>query len=229
MANSTDKPLRYEATRAALVLPGIPLPAEKLLSGESRPNFKNLPMRGMTTPVTSVNRARQEADAQLRKCRGRVRNGNLRAVQELLDLNPAFIWHPWVRETYERLLQMQRPWRKRGRPKWRYKLNPEIVWGFVTALRASGRAKNDHQAVCLLGRMGILSYDRARRLCNQAKKDPRLRALLLPSPCNTQTKSDEKFAQLLQQAINPASGQILTLKFYSNGEARLVDVTSNTD
>jgi hypothetical protein len=229
MANSRDKPLRYERTRMALVLPGIPLPAKELVSRDTRPNVKNLGMQGITTQVTSVNRAKREANVQLGKCRGRVRRGDLRAVLELLDLNPAFIQHPWVRKTYERLLRIERPGRKRGRPKGRYTINPEIVWGFVMALRASGRAKNDHREVVLLGRMGIFSYDQGRRLCNQAKSDPRLRALLLPSPYNSPTETDKRFAQLLRKAITPSPGQTLTYELCTDGVARLVKADPQTD
>ena len=69
---------------------------------------------------------------------------------------------------------MERAKRERGRPSGSYRIDPALVLGFMTALPATGRARNDDAAVVRLSRLGVFSYDQALHGLRAAKKEPRL-------------------------------------------------------
>ena len=221
MANSSDKSVRSEAIRVSLLLPGVGIPADEDLRGE-RVDLKHLKLRGIATPVTSLHRAACETSRLLRKYLGMVRKGKLYAVQELLDINPEFIRYPKVQEAWVRYIKLERPRRKQGRRKFSHTIDPIIVAGFVAALRASGQAKTDHQAIRLLGRLGILTYDRARALYRAAKVDPRLSPVLLPPREESETVSADELAELLKNAIEPRPGETLSYALDEDGVFRPV-------
>ena len=147
------------------------------------------------------------------------------AVLELLDIQPTFVRIKWVRKAFERLMKMERAKRRRGRPRGTYKINPAIVLGFVKALRDSGKAKNDHQAVVLLHRRGIFRYDQALHAVRAAKKELRLRPLWIPSTREAPTSAVEA-AELLRRAIRPKAGETLDYRADPDGVARLFKVTT---
>ena len=169
-------------------------------------DFKRLRVQGIKTLMASVSLADRVTKRLLRAYRKTDWRGDIRAIQELLDINPEFVRFPWVHKMRERLRRLERVQRKRGRPKGIYTIDPLIVLGFVFALRASGKLKNDHQALRLLGWRGILSYDRARRLYRAALKDLRLQPLLFPRPEKPAISAEESDA-LLKSAIVPAPGR----------------------
>ena len=220
MTDSTDKPRRSETIPVSLVVPAVPLPSKEVFTQEASLDFKRLRMQGITTLTASFSLAYRVTERLLRAVRNKIRRGDIRAVQELLYINPEFLRIPWVGKAYERLRRLQRAQRKRGRPRGIYTIDPHIVLGFVFALRASGEVKTNHHAVRLIGRMG-LSYNRAWRLYRAALKDSRLLPLLLPRPEKKRVISAEESEALQKSAIMPAPGSRLAYKL-ENGEARLV-------
>ena len=118
---------------------------------------------------------------------------------------------------------MERAKRERGRPSGSFRIDPALVPGFVTALRAAGRARNNHAAVDRLSRLGVFTYDQALHGLRAAKKEPRLRPLLLPSRGEAQVSASEA-AELLRRAIRPMPGEAVDLRFDPDGVARLINV-----
>ncbi len=208
-------------------MPAILFPAKVVFSQEGSVDFKRLLVQGITPLMTSVNLADRVTKRLLRAWRKTHRRGDIRAIQELLYINPEFVRFPWVHKMRERLRRLERVQRRRGRPKGIYTIDPRIVLGFVFALRASGKLKNNHRALCLLGRWGILSYDRARRLYRAARKDSRLLPLLLPRRKEARPFSMEKYEALKKRAVEFADGTTLFFKLKNDAvknEAILVNV-----
>src|SRR5712691_5575141 len=116
MTDSSRKSVIYECKPVSPVVPGIPLPADGLLSDQKRGDFKRLSIRGLTTATISVDQAARVTDRLLVKYLKRVRQGKLAAVRDLLDINPMFIQVPKVREAWVRLTGTKRAQRRRGRP-----------------------------------------------------------------------------------------------------------------
>lgn len=225
MTDSSDKSVPCERIPVSLVVRGIPLPANAVLSDQKRVDFRRLSIRGLTTATISVDQAARVTDRLVDEYLRRVGRGKLVAVQDLLDINPLFIRVPQVHAAWVRLMGTARAKRRRGRPKGIYTIDPAIVLGFVNALRASERLKNDHQAIRVFARLSGLSYDRARHLYRAARKDPGFLPLLLPRREERQTMSEEEFERQLADAITPQPGQTLRYAFAGDGVLRLVKVT----
>lgn len=225
MANSEDKPEAYETIPVRLWAPGIPMPAPEALSGKGgQGSRRSLLSTGVSTPMLSVAQATFETMCLLADYKRKIRK-DVRPVLELLDIHPEFIRLDWVSKAFERLMRMERAKRKHGRPKGSYKLNPAIVLGFVKGLQASGQARNDHHAVLILSRRGIFTYDQAAHGLRAAKRDARLRPLLLP-PAHPTSVSAAEAAELLRKAITPNTGETLHYRLDPDGVARLITVTT---
>ena len=69
---------------------------------------ETLNISGVSTPETSADRAKRETEALLRECQERVVAGHGGAILELLDINPDFIQHAWVRAKLAREMNFQR-------------------------------------------------------------------------------------------------------------------------
>jgi hypothetical protein len=187
-------------------------------------NGRAVLINGVTTPMMSVAQAGSETTSLLRRYQRKVQK-DVFAVLELLDIQPTFVRIRWVRKAFERLMKMERAKRRRGRPTGTYKINPVIVVGFVKALRDSGKAKNDHQAVVLLRRRGIFRYDQALHAVRAAKQELRLRPLWIPSTREALVSSVEA-AELLRRAITPRVGQTLYYQPAPDGVLRLFKIST---
>src|SRR5690349_20016855 len=121
--------MRYIGTPFRISLPGIPEPAVGALPSEARADEEirmpeTLPISGVSALRASAEQAKREAEALLRQCQERVAAGRAGAILDLLDINPEFIQHAWVRETYVRLSEQGLLRRRLGRPIGRDKVCP---------------------------------------------------------------------------------------------------------
>jgi len=211
MSKNSNKSGICHATRVAVSLPGIPIPTNDVLRRKiSGLTLQDLNTDKIQTPRISIQLAAEETLQLLKKYQAEI-DRDVRAVQELLQLNPYFSSFQWVKDAAERLDKCQRAKRKRGRPKWRYTVGPEVVLGLVWLLRANGNAKSDRDAADWLEISGIMSTTRVLRLLKQAKKDPRLKPLLSPPPNTWPDHTAEDMILMYETAITPQEGQ--TLRF----------------
>jgi len=141
-----------------------------------------LAINGISTPTTSVDLAKNEADALLRRCRELVAVGRAEAILELLDINPEFIKDAWVRETYIRLAEEGRLRRAPGRPIGRDKVNPMVVVGLVGHLIETKRAKNREQAFGVLEELGLMTYAAAKDSFYRSRREARFKPIYLEFP-----------------------------------------------
>ena len=216
MSKKLDKSEICDVTRIGVCLPGIPLPTEGVLRRKvSGLSFHGLQTNKIQTPLVSIQQAAKETLQLLNEYRAEI-DQDIRVVQELLQLNPYFSGFQWVRDAAERLGECQPAKRKRGRPKWRYTVNPEVILGLVWVLRESGEAKSNRDAADWLEISGIMSSTRVLRLLKQANKDPRLKPMLSPPPDTWPNYSEAELIRMFKNAITPAEGQ--TLRFELQGD-----------
>jgi hypothetical protein len=203
---SAEKPKRYEVIPIRMVLSAIPIPADGALPDSPSEESDacqwpdELPITGVFTRPTCLERARQQAEELLWHCRERLRRGDRSAIPELLDLNPEFISVRWVREELFQLVEGGCPLRKRGRPWGRYKMHPLFVVGLVEHLMVTKRAKNPEQAFGRLEELGVLSYESAKECFYRAQREKRFEPVLMEFPELRQVISDEEAARLLRTA-----------------------------
>ncbi len=170
-------------------------------------------MSGARTLGTSLTEADRRTEEMLKWCQRRVRAGEPSAVLELLDINPEFIKHPWVREAYFRFFVSGRLRRRRGRPKGRYKVHPLCVLGLVEYLISTGEAKTREKAFGKLEEFGILSYVTAKRVFTQAINDKRFRAIVLTFPELAWRLNKDEVAELNDiETLTPGATIIRTVE-----------------
>jgi hypothetical protein len=179
--------MRYIGTPFRISLTGVPQPADEVVPTTVRMDGEvkmpeTLATSGVSTLPTSVDRAKQAAEALLRQCQERVAAGRAGAILDLLDMNPEFIQHAWVRETHIRLSEEGRLRRARGRPIGRDKVCPMVVVGLVGHLIETGRAKNREQAFGKLEELGFLTYPAAKDSFYRGWREPRFKAIYLEFP-----------------------------------------------
>ncbi len=209
MSKKSDKSGICDVTRIAVRLPGIPVPTECVLRRKIRGlRLGDLQTREIRTPLVSIQQAAKETLQLLKKYKAEI-DQDVRVVQDLLQLNPYFSDLQWVADAAERLEKCQRAKRKRGRPKWRYTINPEVILGLVWVLRESGEAKSNRDAADWLEISGIMSSTRVLRLLKQANKDPRLKPMLSPPPDTWPDYTDEELIRMYETAITAEKGQFL--------------------
>jgi hypothetical protein len=143
---------------------------------------ETLAISGVSSLPTSVDRAKREAEALLRQCQEHVAAGRAGAILDLLDMNPEFIQHAWVRETYIRLSAEGRLRRAPGRPIGRDKVCPMVVVGLVGHLIHTGRVKNREQAFGKLEELGLMTYAAAKDSFYRGRREPRFKAIYLEFP-----------------------------------------------
>jgi hypothetical protein len=143
---------------------------------------ETLAISGVSTMRTSAERAKREAEVLLLQCQERVAAGCPGAILDLLDINPEFIQHAWVRETYIRLSEQGLLRRRRGRPIGRDKVCPMVVVGLVGHLVATGRVKNSEQAFGRLEELGLMKYAAAKDSFYRGRREPRFRPIYLEFP-----------------------------------------------
>ena len=179
--------MRYIGRPFRIVLAGIPDPADGAVPTEGHEDGhikmpETLAITGVSTHPTTADRAKREADALIRWCQEQVLTGRVSAILELLDINPEFIRHAWVRETYIRLSEEGRLRRARGRPIGRDQVCPLVVVGLVGYLVETGRVKNPEQAFGKLDELGLMTYAAAKDSFYRGRREPRFRAIYLEFP-----------------------------------------------
>ena len=216
MEEKRKKPTYYDEKRFAVSLPGIPLPTEEVLRRKiSGLDLQDLQSNSVQTPVVSIQEAAIGTIQLLKEYKTKI-NQDVRVVQELLQLNPYFSRFQWVAEAAERVEKSPRTKRLRGRPKWRYTINPEVILGLVWVLRESGEVKSDRAAAEWLEISGFMLSTRVLHLLKQAKKDLRLKPMLAPPPNTWPDYTEEERIRMYETAITPEEGQIL--KFELQGD-----------
>ncbi len=179
--------MRYMGTPFRIFLPGVPQPADEAVPSTVRTDGEvkmpeTLAISGVSTLPTSADRAKREAEALLRQCQERVAAGRTGAILDLLDINPEFIHHAWVRETYIRLSEAGRLRRAPGRPIGRDKVCPMVVVGLVGHLIETRRVKNREQAFGKLEELRFMTYAAAKDSFYRAWREPRFKAIYLDFP-----------------------------------------------
>lgn len=179
--------MRYIGTPFRISLPGIPQPADGAVPPAGRADGEvqmpeTLDISGVSTLATSADRAKQEAEALLRQCQERVAAGHAGAILDLLDINPEFIQHAWVRATYIRLSEEGRLRRARGRPVGRDQVCPMVVVGLVGYLIDTKRVQNREQAFWRLQDLGLMTYAAAKDSFYRGRREPRFRPIYLEFP-----------------------------------------------
>lgn len=212
LLNMSNQPKKWDirnATRIGVRLAGIPLPIQDLLRRKvSGLNPGDLKTNSFRTPLVSIQQAAIETLQLLTTYKVEI-DRDFRVVQELLQLNPYFSGFDWVRDAAEKLDECQQAKRKRGRPKWRYTINPEVIIGLVWVLRESGEARSNRDAADWLEISGIMSSTRVLRLLKQAKKDARLKPMVSPPPNSWPDYTEEELIRMFETAITPEEGQTL--------------------
>ncbi len=228
MSKKSDESGNCDVTRIGFRLPGIPIPTEGVLRRKvSGLNLPELQSNSIQTPLVSFQQAAKETLLLLKAYKADI-NQDVRVVEELLQLNPYFVRFQWVADAAERLQRCQRAKRKRGRARWRYQLNPEVVVGLVQLLRASGEAKSDRDAANWLEISGIFSSTKALRKLKQARKDPRLKPLLSHPPSSWPDYTEEELKRMYETAITPEENQTLRFTLQGN-QYQFVRVIKNAD
>jgi hypothetical protein len=179
--------MRYIGRPFRIVLPGVPHLADGAVPAEVREDGsvkmpETLAINGVSAHPTSADRAKREADALLRQCQERVTAGRTAAILELLDINPEFILHAWVRDTYIRLSEEGRLRRARGRPIGRDQVCPMVVVGLVGHLIETERVKNREQAFGKLEELGLMTYAAAKDSFYRGWREPRFKPIYLEFP-----------------------------------------------
>ena len=179
--------MRYIGTPFRIVMPGVPQPADEAVPTALRTDGavrmpEVLAIRGVSTLPTSADRAKREAEALLRQCRERVAAGRPGAILDLLDMNPEFIQHAWVRGTYIRLSEEGRLRRAPGRPIGRDRVCPMVVVGLVGYLIDTRRVKNREQAFWRLEDLGLMTYAAAKDSFYRGWRESRFRPIYVEFP-----------------------------------------------
>jgi hypothetical protein len=179
--------MRYMGTPFRIVIPGMPRPSDGVVPTEAPRDGElempaTLAINGVSTPQTSMDRAKRQADALLRQCQERVAAGRTTAILELLDINPEFIKNAWVRDTCIRLGDEGRLRRAPGRPIGRDKVCPMVVVGLVGHLIETRRTKNREQAFGVLEDLGLMTYSAAKDSFYRGWREPRFKPIYLEFP-----------------------------------------------
>lgn len=173
---------------------------------------ETLAISGVSTSPTSADQAKREAEALLRQCQERVAAGRAGAILDLLDINPEFIQHAWVRETYIRLSEQGLLRRRRGRPIGRDKVCPMVVVGLVGHLITTERVKNCEQAFGELEELGLMTYAAAKDSFYRGWREPRFRPVYLEFP-ELEREMTAAEVEYLQRAEIVKSGQTINRTF----------------
>lgn len=216
MAKEKDKSGSIEPIRIGVRLPSIPLPIKSFTRRKIHGlKLQDLEAHDFQTPLVSIEQAANETLLLLKKYKARI-DQDARVVRELLQLNPYFIRFQWVADAADQLEKSQQAKRARGRPKWRYTIYPEVVLGLVWVLRASGEARSNREAAEWLEISGLFSSTRVLRLLKQARKDPRLEAMLSAPPDTWPDYTENDLRSLYDDAVTPEEGQILRFEKQGN-------------
>ena len=184
--SSKRKTQRYEAIPVRMACPAVPVPARDTLSKEStavgnRSGPRSLSATGLRTLSDNVEEASDRTEALLRRCREQI-DAKPWALLDLLDNYPELNAEVWVGETLLRLIWEGKLKRRRGRPFSRYKIHPLVVVGLVNALIETGEAAYPEKAFYCLEYYGFLSFNEAKRLYHQARRENRFKSILMRLP-----------------------------------------------
>lgn len=195
--------MRYIGRPFRIALPGVPHPADGAVPMEAREDGRikipeTLTIDGVSTLPTSADRAKREADALLQQCQEGIAAGRASAILKLLDINPEFIKHAWVRETCVRLSEEGRLRRAPGRPIGRDKVSPMVVVGLVGHLIETERVENREQAFGKLEDLGLMAYAAAKDAFYRGWREPRFKAIYLEFPELERELTEEEVAYLMR-------------------------------
>jgi hypothetical protein len=209
--------MRYMGTPFRISLTGVPQLADEAVPTTVQTDGdvkmpETLAISGVSSLPTSVDRAKREAEALLRQCQQRVAAGRAGAILDLLDINPEFIQHAWVRETHIRLSEEGRLRRAPGRPIGRDKVCPMVVVGLVGHLIDTGRVKNREQAFGKLEELGVMTYAAAKDSFYRGRREPRFKAIYLEFPELEREMRAEEVAYF-QRAQMVEPGRTITRTF----------------
>ncbi len=176
MREMLDHSATYEIVPAAIDIPTVPILAPDSLSAGSRGKGRSVQIRGVRTlPVRIDNLVREASEAKTRWQRLNDR-GDIRGMQKLLRDRTELNADADVIGRVAVLCKAGR-WRGlRGRPLGAYRWHPLLVRGLIDLLVKDERCKSRHAACAKLEDLGSISYDEAKRLDFQARRESRFRA-----------------------------------------------------
>jgi len=172
-----------EIVPAEIIVPAMPVldpewVTQRLRGGSGGVDPRFVSLRGINTAPTSVADAERLARSVVRELEQAIRDGDRTTIAKMLRDRPELILVPSVREILLRWIASGSLRPPRGRPRGATSWSPIVVAALVDDLISRGVSRNREQAFALLGALG-LSYESAKRLCDQATREPRFRALLL--------------------------------------------------
>ncbi len=173
--------------------------------------------------MTNIDAVSRRTGRLLRRCQREVKARNFSALFELLDEEPWFTYHPWVKETIERFNGHPRLRRnKRGRPRHYRKFNPEALVGLVESVTRSGRVNRD-RAFGLIEEWGLLSYDTAKRLYRRAMADKTPRGVIIEFPDEAKyvTAAEAEAERAVTQELRPNTS---IRRIFQDAESERVEI-----
>ena len=202
----------YEITPVRMIVPAIPSLAGNPLDVDRIRAQHEILFNGVRTESTTFSTAEREAEEMLADCRRRVAHHEYHALIELLDANPGFIAHEWVRETYLDLAKKKLFVRRRGRIQGKRLFHPLIVAGLVEHLIATGEAKTTEKAFVRLEELQLLKYETAKDLYYRGRQQDRFRPIFLEFPQFRRLVSVEEGEALLRRARMLQPGETVTYR-----------------
>jgi hypothetical protein len=174
----------HELVPAQVFIPARPVPDDEWVARRLRGRRRHsqagqsIDVRGVETGATSIAEAEQLSRVVLRRLECAIHDGDRTALWKMLRDRPELILISNVCDVVSRWITNGSLRAPRGRPKGASTWSPMVVAGLVDHLIARGVARTREQACSSLDALG-LSYEQAKRLCAQASKEPRFRALLV--------------------------------------------------
>ena len=213
MSDKAQSAKRYEVVPASLVCPQVPrlatdsLAKDLTAAGSGQSGVQMLREVGWKTLVTNIQEADQRTRALIVECQRRIGAREPWALVELLDQYPGLVEHEWVRSAMAELIRAGEFKRRQGRPHARYNIHPLVVVAMVEGLIRAGEVARPEKAFFALEGYGVLSYNEAKRLYHQGRRDERFQPMLLAFESERREVSEDELQRLEAGAVRQRTGE----------------------